>query len=160
MCPNTPTTSPSAMNAVSAPSPEEVSANGGATGTIIAEYAVVMRTVILGLAVAAALAACGSGGGGAKTISLTSSSTAATTSGPASHPSTSTANANERPRYRYPATVRAALVAHCRQTGSRSACKCVLGYFEGNFSYAQLRAASVPKLATWAARAASVCSGV
>lgn len=51
-------------------------------------------------------------------------------------------------------------MARCRQSGSHSACDCVLRYFEGNFSYAQIKAASVPKLANWAAKAASICSGV
>jgi hypothetical protein len=51
-------------------------------------------------------------------------------------------------------------MTRCLRSGSHSACDCVLRYFEGNFSYAQIKAASVPKLATWAAKAASICSGV
>ena len=119
-----------------------------------------MRKLMIAVALAATLAACGGGSGG-KTTSVSLSTPNASASHPSGPTSStgSTPSVNPTPTYRYPAAIQSALMARCRRTGSRSACVCVLRYFEGNFSYAQLTAASVPRLANWATKAASVCSG-
>jgi hypothetical protein len=127
---------------------------------MIPEYPVGMRRLVTVIAVAALVAACGGSSGGSKTSSVSLSAPSTSASHPSPTTTTSTQRADSRPTYRYPASVKNALMAQCRRVGSRSSCLCVLRYFEGNFSYAQIKAASVPRLATWAAKASSICSGV
>jgi uncharacterized protein YceK len=117
-----------------------------------------MRKLTIAIAVAALVAGCGSSGSKSTSVALSAPktrSTGATTTRSAA----STATVSPSPTYRYPAAAKSALMADCRRNGSRSACNCVVRYFEGNFAYAQIKAASIPKLATWAAKAASICSG-
>jgi len=116
-----------------------------------------MRRLVTALTVAALLAACGSG---SKSTSVSLSAPGTSTSQPSATSTRTTRTVNSSPTYRYPTAVKNALMARCLRNGSRSACDCVVRYFEGNFSYAQVKAASVPKLATWAAKASSICAGV
>jgi hypothetical protein len=112
------------------------------------------------IAAAALLAACGSHSS-ATSISLSAPSTSTSHASPTTTSSTSsTSTGSSGTTYHYPATIRNALMARCRQNGSRSACNCVVTYFEDNISYAQLKAASIPKLASWAREATRICSGV
>ena len=135
----------------------------GGHARIIAEYPVGMRRLMIVLAVAVLLAGCGSGGA-SKTTSVSRStpktSTAHSTATTTTSNTRSTSTGNSSPTHRYPTAVRNALMARCRRKGSRSACDCVVAYFEDNFSYAQLKAAPIPKLGSWAAKAETVCSGV
>jgi uncharacterized protein YceK len=118
-----------------------------------------MRRIVTLLAVAALVAGCGSKSK-STSVSLSAPSKSTSHARTQTTPKRSTSSASSSPRYPYPAAVKNALMTHCLKGGSHSACDCVVRYFEGNFSFAQVKAASVPKLATWAAKAASICSGV
>ena len=129
---------------------------------MIAEYALIMRKAILGIAVAATLTACGGSGGTTasapppfvtktapskvKTGNTTSRARTSSPKKTATHPP------------RYPGAVETRFMVRCLPKASRGMCNCALSYLEAHIKLAQVQAAPVGQLITWESEAAASCS--